>query len=377
MGTEKLWSTEASIPRTELGVSCLCICLLRSTPETLCINLCLSSLSLWLLPALEYVAYDVRARLIMEATKTFTVNKADLTNLTNKTILITGGSSGIGLATALLLHSLSNNIVVVDRSAPAQTRQTNLLISSPRFFLQQCDITSWTAQRSAFQAAVDKFGSIDAVYVNAGIAEHRDQFFKDELDADGQLAEPDRRTIDIDLHAADDTVKLAIYWMRKDAKHGKGRGGSIVMTASLAGYLASSGAPLYSAAKHGIVGLMRALKNDTATLDIAISVIAPGITKTPILSQERKDLQPQNIDEWAARMQKLGVPINRAETIALAVAHLIMKGMAGNGQGILIQADQMAEIEGGIAMARSLWMGEEMLRLFRGGRNAPLFPNKL
>ncbi len=53
------------------------------------------------------------------------------------------------------------------------------------------------------------------------------------------------------MQAANDTVKLAIYWMRKDAKHGKGRGGSIVMTASLAGYLASAGAPLYSAAKHG------------------------------------------------------------------------------------------------------------------------------
>jgi hypothetical protein len=51
--------------------------------------------------------------------------------------------------------------------------------------------------------------------------------------------------------------------------------------------------------------------------------------------------------------------------------------MAANGQGILIQADQMVEIEGGIAMSRSMWMGEEMLRLFRGGRNAPLFPNKL
>lgn len=145
------------------------------------------------------------------------------------------------------------------------------------------------------------------------------------------------------------------------------------MTASLAGYLASAGAPLYSAAKHGIVGLMRALKNDLATVDIAISVVAPGITVTPILSQERIDIKAGGIDEWAAGMQKLGVPINKAETIALVVAHLIHKRMASNGQGILIQANRMAEIEGGIAKARSQWMGEEMLKLFRGGRNASLF----
>jgi NAD(P)-dependent dehydrogenase (short-subunit alcohol dehydrogenase family) len=313
----------------------------------------------------------------MAGTKTFTIDKASLTSLTNKTILITGGSSGIGLATALLLHSLSNNIVVLDRTAPAQTPTTASLISSSRYLLCKCDITSWKAQRAAFKAAIDRFGGLDAVYVNAGIAEYKDQFFKDKFDADGQLAEPDRRTINIDLHAADDTVKLAIYWMRKDAKHGKGRGGSIVMTASLAGYLASAGAPLYSAAKHGIVGLMRALKNDLATVGIAISVVAPGITVTPILSQERKDIQADGIDAWAAGMQKLGVPINKAETIALAVAHLIHNRMASNGQGILIQANKMAEIEGGIAKARSQWMGEEMLKLFRGGRNAPLFPNKL
>ena len=313
----------------------------------------------------------------MAGTKTFTIDKASLSSLTNQTILITGGSSGIGLATAILLHFLSNNIVVLDRSAPAQTPNTRPIISSSRFLFCKCDITDWKAQRAAFQAAINKFGSIDAVYVNAGIAEHKDQFFKDELGADGLLAEPDRRTIDIDLHAADDTVKLAIHWMRKDAKHGRGRGGSIVMTASLAGYLASAGAPLYSAAKHGIVGLMRALKNDLAKVDIAISVVAPGITVTPILSQERKDLEIPDIDKWVAGMLKLGVPINKPETIALAVAHLIHKGMASNGQGILIQADQMAEIEGGIAKARSHWMGEEMLRLFRDGRNAPLFPNKL
>lgn len=122
---------------------------------------------------------------------------------------------------------------------------------------------------------------------------------------------------------------------------------------------------------------MRALKNDLATVSIAISVVAPGITVTPILSQERKGLKSNGIEEWAAGMQKLGVPINRAETVALAVAHLIEQGMGSNGQGVLIQADRMAEIEGGIARSRNVWMGEEMLELFRSGRKAPLFPNKL
>lgn len=177
---------------------------------------------------------------------TFPINISDLKSCTNKTVLITGGSSGIGLATAQLLASLSetNNIAILDRQPPI----TSLNIPSSRFFFHKCDITSWTSQRTGFEGAAEKFGSLDAVFVNAGIAEHGDQFFKEELDRDGKLKEPDRKVLDIDMNAASDTVKLAIYWLRKN----KG-GGAIVLTASLAGYLASAGAPLYSAAKHGFV----------------------------------------------------------------------------------------------------------------------------
>jgi NAD(P)-dependent dehydrogenase (short-subunit alcohol dehydrogenase family) len=174
---------------------------------------------------------------------TFTVDKSSLKEVTGKTILITGGSSGIGLSTAELFHSLSNNVIVLDRAEPPASSLT----SSARFLFQQCDITSWRAQRAAFQAGEKKFGHIDVAFVNAGIAEFEDQFFTDRFDEDGELAEPDRRVVDVDLHAADDTVKLAIHFLRKN----KG-GGSIVITTSLAGYLASAGAPLYSAAKHGL-----------------------------------------------------------------------------------------------------------------------------
>jgi NAD(P)-dependent dehydrogenase (short-subunit alcohol dehydrogenase family) len=180
----------------------------------------------------------------------FTVERNQLTGPKNSTILITGGSSGIGLQTAILLHNLGNNVVVVDRAHP-DTSAPKSLISSSRFLFVQCDITSWKSQRSAFEAAVGKFGGIDCVFVNAGIAEYKDQFFKDEFDQDGLLQEPDRRTYDIDLYAANDTAKLAIYYM-KNRRDGR-KGGSIVMVASLAGYLASAGAPLYSAAKHGRV----------------------------------------------------------------------------------------------------------------------------
>jgi NAD(P)-dependent dehydrogenase (short-subunit alcohol dehydrogenase family) len=181
---------------------------------------------------------------------TFNVDPKSLTNIRNKVVLITGGSSGIGLATAILIASLdqSNRIAIIDRSPPP----ASLSVPASRLFFHKCDITSWPAQRSGFQGAIDKFGRIDAVFVNAGIAEYKDQIFTDELDSEGKLAEPDRRVLDIDISAATDTVKLAVHWLRKN---GGNQGGSIVMTASLAGYLGSAGAPLYSAAKHGLSAL--------------------------------------------------------------------------------------------------------------------------
>lgn len=177
---------------------------------------------------------------------TFTVKTEDLKDLRNKVVLITGGSSGIGLATAQLLSTIypSNKISIVDLSSPPSTFLTPS--NTHQIFFQKCDITSWPALRSAFANTAKHFGRIDAVFINAGIAEYGDQFFDETLDSNGELKEPDRRVLKIDLDAASDTLKLALHHLRKNKD-----GGSIVMTASLAGYLASAGAGLYSAAKHG------------------------------------------------------------------------------------------------------------------------------
>ncbi|KAH3964054.1 hypothetical protein HBH98_184500 [Parastagonospora nodorum] len=298
----------------------------------------------------------------------FTPTIQSLTTLstTPKTFLITGSSSGIGLSTATLLSTLnpSHNLILLDLSPPPRSFPHP---AQHTLFLR-CNITSWPAQRSAFAAGHEKFGRIDHVFVNAGIAEYGEQFFNDEVDASGQLAEPDRRVLHVDMDAAADTTKLAIHYLRKNG----GEGGGIVLTASLAGYLASAGAPLYSAAKHGVVGLMRALKQECLKLNIAISVVAPAITVTPILKGNNKRMAAEP-DVYAREMAKVGVPINKPESIALAVCYLFNAGLAASGAGIFVQADKFTDLERGLAKSREVWMGKEMLDLFRGGRSAPLF----
>ncbi len=206
------------------------------------------------------------------------------------------------------------------------------------------------------------------VFVNAGIAEHGDVFFEDALDSQGQLSEPDHRTLTLDMDAAAHTTKLAIHYLRKNGKEG----GSIVLTASLAGYFGFAGAPLYSAAKHGVVGLMRALRQGCAELHISIAVVAPAITVTPILTAATGQLSMEP-HVLAKQMAEAGVPINRPEAVALAVCWLFNEGLKANGAGIFVQAEKFADLERGLARSREAWMGREMLGLYRGGSRAPVF----
>lgn len=309
----------------------------------------------------------------MASPRTLTLSRDEIQVTKPSVTLITGGVAGIGLETALLLHSLhtDNRVVILDRASKEQCMASTSFVESSRVLFLQCDVTDWSSLRAGFKAAEQRYGGIDNVFVNAGINEYGNQLLSDDLDVQGALKEPDHRVLSIDLNAAVNTVKLAIHHMRSKKND---RGGSIVLTASLAGYLASAGAPLYSAAKHAIIGLMRSLKNDVAKLGIAISIVAPGITLTDLVAGRGAN---ESLHDWAVRMRAAGVPINDPAEVATAVVWLMSLGAKANGKGLLIQAGKVADAEEGIAKSRKHWMNTDMLELFKGGRNAPLFPNKL
>lgn len=83
--------------------------------------------------------------------------------------------------------------------------------------------------------------------IGAGIGFVGDQFFTDNYDTEGKLVAPDRRVLDVNISASSDTIKLAIHYLRKNPN-----GGSIIVTASIAGYGGTPGAPHYTASKHGM-----------------------------------------------------------------------------------------------------------------------------
>ena len=136
---------------------------------------------------------------------------------------MSGGSSGIGNAAANLLASKGATVVIGDIQSPPSSSPKS---ENPSFF--QTDVTSWDSQLALFKETIRKYGALDIVLVNAGIAES-DQPFQDKVDESGDPVEPSWLTIKVNLMGAMITTKLALHFMRKSNE-----GGVIILTGSRA-----------------------------------------------------------------------------------------------------------------------------------------------
>lgn len=175
------------------------------------------------------------------------VDREKLKNVAKKTVIITGGSSGIGLESSLLFHSLGANVVICDRSKPSTgVTEASQLLESQRVRFVECDVTQWASLVSAFKIANSTFGGVDIVCVNAGVSEIGNAFFSLTVDDAGDPEQPNMKTLDIDLTGAIYTISLAMHYLSQ-----RSEGGSIIVTSSLAGYTPLPEMPLYAAAKHG------------------------------------------------------------------------------------------------------------------------------
>ena len=224
--------------------------------------------------------------------------------LANKTVFITGGSSGIGLATGRLFRAEGARVAIVGRNKKTLDAAAEALGAD--VLAIQADVTDVESIEHAVAATTERFGKLDIVFANAGIAE---------LSPLGRTSlEAFERVIRTNLTAAFFTVQAALPHLRD--------GASIILNGSVHAVLGIPGWSAYAAAKGGVRTLTRNLAAELAPRGIRVNQVTPGGTKTAIWSP----LAPTDdaMTALEARIAR-GVPLGRmseADEIAKAALYL-------------------------------------------------------
>ncbi|KAF4251709.1 hypothetical protein CNMCM8980_005578 [Aspergillus fumigatiaffinis] len=267
-------------------------------------------------------------------------------SLSSKVALVTGGSHGIGAATATRLNAVGAIVIIVDLEETAHSAH-ELITSLPcpmRACFMAADITNWAELRSVFESIQQRYQRLDFVVANAGTMEH-EPILQDSYDADGKLEAPREayRTIDVNLKGSLNTLKLAIHHL-KSAPPDSPR--SIVLVASTAGYFDGAGTLAYTASKHGVVGLLRASQTEAQKHDIRVNAIAPFFTTTHLTSGIS--------DAWL----RAGLEVNTPDAVAEAIEAALLS--RASGQGFLISGKYIRELEGTRMGLLSSWVGHDV-----------------
>lgn len=228
----------------------------------------------------------------------------DAAQLSGKVAFITGGASGIGAALTTRLSAAGAQVWVADRQFGAaeelaqRLRDTGALVHAV-----ELDVRDPAAFAAAITTAVETAGRIDYLFNNAGI---------------GIGGEVDTLTlddwtdiIDVNLRGVIHGIQAAYPIMIRQGS------GHIVNTASMAGLVTTSAQAGYSATKHAVVALSKTMRVEAATHGVRVSVLCPGVVRTPILSGgaygrnksvSREDLlklgealRPMDADDFAER----------------------------------------------------------------------------
>ncbi|KAK5999810.1 hypothetical protein QM012_005216 [Aureobasidium pullulans] len=254
-----------------------------------------------------------------------TINDIDLEAVKGKVILMTGGSSGIGLATTKLLLSLGAKVVNGDMNPPLSDPS---LSSSDSYTYIRTNVVNWSELVSLFKTTLDQHGHIDHVFANAGMRPSTSYVALEE-DSNGNPLEPSHLTLDVNLKGVINTASLGLHYMQKQAPPQKGNH-SIVLTASPSAYHRFRAAD-YGVSKHGVLGLLRGLAPVTSPhLPIRVNALCPGWTATALVTQ--------------AHYTGLNVNLTTSENVARA-AVLLMADESRHGQMVLSVGDRYREVE--------------------------------
>jgi NAD(P)-dependent dehydrogenase (short-subunit alcohol dehydrogenase family) len=226
--------------------------------------------------------------------------------LEGRVALVTGGASGIGRATALAMAAEGARVCVADlNGAGAESVVKEIEAAGGEALASACDVTRPEDDEAVVRAAVQRFGALHVAHLNAGTANPSSILGGDD-DAFDRVLAVNLRGVFLGMRAAAPALVQA-------------GGGSIVVTASVAGLRATPGMPAYYASKHGAIGLVKAAAAEFAPLRIRVNAVCPGVIDTPLLGPAHG--QAAVLEGVLGRLHPIG-RVGQADEVARVVVFL-------------------------------------------------------
>lgn len=242
------------------------------------------------------------------------MTRPEPTPVAARTVLVTGGNRGIGLATARRFADDGHRVAITSRSGEAV---------DDRILTVRCDVTDTEQVDEAFATVEAALGGVEVLVANAGIT--RDALVLRMSDDDFTSV------LDANLTGAFRTARRAVKTMMR------ARWGRIVLVGSVVGLGGQAGQANYAASKAGLVGLGRSLAREFASRSITVNLVTPGPIETDMLAALSDDQRAPILE--AVPLGRLGDPAEVAATIAF---------LASDAAGYITGA--VVPIDGGLAM---------------------------
>jgi len=233
--------------------------------------------------------------------------------------VVTGGASGLGLATAEMLVRAGGRVALFDVNAQAGTEAVRALGSASTFY--QVDVASEAEVTAAVAAATEAMDGLNLAVNCAGVG-----WPKRMVGKEGPMpGEFFRKVLEINLLGTLLVCKEAAAAMQRNAPDAGGERGAIVMTASVAAFDGQIGQVAYSASKGGVVGMTLPMARELAASGIRVVTIAPGLFYTPMMAalpQEARD----SLGKQVPFPPRLGKPEEYAQFVRQIVENPMLNG---------------------------------------------------